>query len=253
MLIITVAAFKTMWIDWRQTLFHVNRRHFILLAIDVPRDNEQSPKAVENIFSHLYGILLSRNNLYEEYWEGRHQDYFSMELVSIEGYVQFLVYTMEEYRDIVESAFYSQYPNAEITQVEDYVYDGAPLVAFMVTIKATAFTDAVLVEWESLSELNTLGYHVERALSPDGPWTQLNGSMIHSQGSVMGASYDFVVTDVEQGVVYYYRLVSLDNGGAPTYYDPIKVTVPTIGEPYEPYVPPSPASVHRVFLPMVGK
>lgn len=122
MLIITLAALKTMWIDWRQTLFHINRRHFIILAIDVPRDNEQSPKAVENIFSNLYGIILSRNNLYQQWWEGRHQDYFSMELVSIEGYVQFLVYTMEEYRDIVESAFYSQYPDAEITQVEDYVY-----------------------------------------------------------------------------------------------------------------------------------
>ena len=120
--IVMLGAFKIIWLDWRQTLFHIRRRHFILLAIDVPRDNDQSPKAVENIFSHLYGILLSRNNMYEQWWEGRHQDYFSMELISIDGYVQFLVYTMEEYRDTVESAFYSQYPDAEITQVEDYVY-----------------------------------------------------------------------------------------------------------------------------------
>jgi len=113
---------KTAWIDWRENVYHDKHRKFILLAIDVPRDNDQSPKAVENIFSHLYGIQLSRNNKYEKYWEGRHQHYISMELVSIEGYVQFIVYTMEDFRDIVESAIYSQYPDAEITQIEDYVY-----------------------------------------------------------------------------------------------------------------------------------
>jgi len=121
-LILLLAISKEIWLDWRQTLYHIKRRKFILLAIDVPRDNEQSPKAVENIFSHLYGIIKSRNTLYQKWWLGQHQDYFSMELVSIEGYVQFLVYTMEEHRDMVESAFYAQYPDSEITQVEDYVY-----------------------------------------------------------------------------------------------------------------------------------
>ncbi len=110
------------WLDWRQGMYHTAKRHFILLAIDVPRDNEQSPKAVENIFSHLHGALPSRNNRYQEWWLGKTPDYFSMELISIEGYVQFLIYTQEEYRDLVESAFYAQYPDAEITQVEDYVY-----------------------------------------------------------------------------------------------------------------------------------
>lgn len=121
-LYIAFTSFKDTWRDWRQGLYHDAKRRFILLAIDVPRDNEQSPKAVENIFSHLHGALPGRNNRYEEWWLGKTPDYFSMELISIEGYVQFLVYTQEEYRDLVESAFYAQYPDAEITQVEDYVH-----------------------------------------------------------------------------------------------------------------------------------
>jgi len=120
-LLMFLGAAKSLWRDWRQTLYHVATRNFIMLAIDVPRDNEQSPKAVEYIFAHLHGVLPGSNNMYEEWWEGKTEDYFSMELVSIEGYVQFLVYTQEEYRDTVESAFYAQYPDAEITQVEDYV------------------------------------------------------------------------------------------------------------------------------------
>ncbi len=110
------------WQEWRQSVYHVEKRRFMLLAIDVPRDNEQSPKAVESIFAHLHGVLPGVNNKWEDWWVGRTPDYFSMEIVSIEGYVQFIVYTQEEYRDLVESAFYAQYPDAEITQVEDYVY-----------------------------------------------------------------------------------------------------------------------------------
>ncbi len=119
---ISIGTFLTIWKNWRQTIFHIKNRKFILLAIDVPRDNEQSPKAVENIFTHLHGILPGRNTIYQEWWLGKTTDYVSVELISIEGYVQFLVYTQPEYRDMVESAFYSQYPDAEITQVEDYVY-----------------------------------------------------------------------------------------------------------------------------------
>lgn len=120
--IVMSGAFLTLWKDWRQTIFHIKTRRFVLLAIDVPRDNEQSPKAVENIFTHLHGILPGHNTLYQEWWLGKTPDYVSVELVSIEGYVQFLVYLQVDYRDMVESAFYSQYPDAEITQVEDYVY-----------------------------------------------------------------------------------------------------------------------------------
>jgi len=121
-LIIFLISGKVAWHNWRQIVYHIRKRKFILLAIDVPRDNEQSPKAVENIFTHLHGALPGSNNLYEEWWLGKTPDYFSVEIISIEGYVQFIVYCQEEYRDLVESAFYAQYPDAEITQVEDYVY-----------------------------------------------------------------------------------------------------------------------------------
>lgn len=115
-------AFKAIWLEWRREVYHLKTRRFILLAIDVPRDNEQSPKAVENIFTHLHGALPGTNTKWQTWGLGKTVDYFSLEIVSIDGYVQFLAYTMEDYRDMVESAFYAQYPDAEITQVEDYVH-----------------------------------------------------------------------------------------------------------------------------------
>lgn len=92
---------------------------FVLLAIDIPKEHEQTPKAVEGLFSTISGAHANINKV-EEYIRGVFQLAFSFEIVSIDGYVQFLVRTPAQYRDVVESAVYSQYPDAEITEVEDY-------------------------------------------------------------------------------------------------------------------------------------
>lgn len=107
-----------MWMNFIQDEY-AGKIKFILLAIDVPKDNLQTPKAVEQIFAHLAGAH-STPNLIEKYWDGYVQCWFSLEIVSINGYVQFLIYTPETFRDLTEAAIYAQYPDAEITEVEDY-------------------------------------------------------------------------------------------------------------------------------------
>jgi hypothetical protein len=91
----------------------------ILLAVDIPRGNEQSPKAVENMFTYLAGAHGSIN-FFEKWFEGQFQKSFSYEIVSLEGYTQFLIRTPIEFRNLVESSVYSQYPDAEISEVDDY-------------------------------------------------------------------------------------------------------------------------------------
>ncbi len=91
-----------------------------ILAVDIPAAVIQSPRAVEQIFTHLSGIY-EKIGLYDKYWLGKKQKFFSLEIVSLEGYIQFLIRSPGEYRDLVEAAIYAQYPEAEITEVEDYV------------------------------------------------------------------------------------------------------------------------------------
>jgi hypothetical protein len=93
---------------------------WVVLAVDVPALFIQSPKAVEQIFTQLSGALISPN-IIEKYWYGRQQKTFSFEVISIEGYIQFLIRTEMEFRDLVEAAIYAQYAEAEIAEVEDYV------------------------------------------------------------------------------------------------------------------------------------
>lgn len=93
---------------------------YILLAIDIPKGNEQSPKAAENMFTYLAGAHGSPN-FFEKWFEGKFQVSFSYEIVSLEGYTQFLIRTPIEYRDLIETSVYSQYPDAEIAEVDDYI------------------------------------------------------------------------------------------------------------------------------------
>jgi hypothetical protein len=106
------------WMTWRQAIFH-SKRSFVVLALDIPKDNEQSPKAVEHIFSQLAGSLSAGNKI-DRFWKGRFQESFSFEIVSNGGYIQFYIHTQDVFRDLVEAAVYAQYPNAIITEVEDY-------------------------------------------------------------------------------------------------------------------------------------
>ena len=104
----------------KQRMEWTSKLKYKLLAIDIPRGNEQSPKAVENIFTYLSGAHGSIN-FFEKWFEGKVQVGFSLEIVSIEGYTQFIIRTPENFRNLVESAVYSQYPDAEISEIDDYV------------------------------------------------------------------------------------------------------------------------------------
>ncbi|MGB0757628.1 MAG: hypothetical protein ACPGO5_04200 [Patescibacteria group bacterium] len=107
------------WLPGRQVKY-INSVDYVLLAIDIPKENEQSPKAVEGIFTTLSGTY-SGPNKKEYYLDGKVQLPFSLEIVSLDGYIQFLIRTPSPFRDLVEGAIFAQYPDAEITEVNDYV------------------------------------------------------------------------------------------------------------------------------------
>ncbi|MDP3771327.1 MAG: hypothetical protein Q8R16_03435 [bacterium] len=123
LLFIFIWMAKALWMLHIQTQFIEAKLRPVLLAIDVPKATaaqaSQTPKAVENIFAHLAGAHGSHTRR-ETYWHGNIQEWFSLEIVSIEGYIQFLIWTWDKYRDLVETAVYAQYPGAQITEVSDY-------------------------------------------------------------------------------------------------------------------------------------
>lgn len=118
-LIIFYKGFKEMWINYGQGKY-MSKWKWVLLAINVPKNNEQMPKAVESIFATLAGSHVNFNWV-EKYWKCKKLEYYSFEIISVGGYVRFLIRTTVQFRDLVEAAVYAQYPTAEIIEVEDYV------------------------------------------------------------------------------------------------------------------------------------
>lgn len=113
-------GFSWLYLQRLRSQWAAKNLKYIILAIDVPKSNEQSPKAVENMFTYLAGAHGSIN-FFEKWFEGKFQQSFSYEIVSLEGYTQFLIRTPIEFRSLIETSVYSQYPDAEISEVEDYV------------------------------------------------------------------------------------------------------------------------------------
>ncbi len=92
----------------------------VFLKILVPKENVVSTLAVENIFSQMH-VLHSSLTWEEMYMQGKFQLWYSLEIVSLGGKVSFIVRTPKKTQHLVESAFYSQYPTAEIHEISDYM------------------------------------------------------------------------------------------------------------------------------------
>lgn len=109
------------WQLWLRNNYRQARK-YMLLAIDVPKNIENGPMAVENIFNQLAGAHQPLKT-HKKWWTGEIPNSFSFEIVSLEGYIQFLIHFDQRYRDLIEAIIYAQYPDAEIMEVEDYTKD----------------------------------------------------------------------------------------------------------------------------------
>ncbi len=86
-------------------------RDWMLLRILVPKNNEKTPLAAEQMFAALHGIYDPKS---------RFQEHLSFEIAAREKYIQFYAWVPARLREFVQGQIYAQYPTAEIAHVEDY-------------------------------------------------------------------------------------------------------------------------------------
>lgn len=91
-----------------------------LLEVKIPREILKTPKAMEQVFAAVHATY-SDIKFFDKWWKGKVQDWASFELVGFTGQVHFYVRVAEQFRNLVESAIYAQYPDSEIIEVEDYI------------------------------------------------------------------------------------------------------------------------------------
>lgn len=94
---------------------------WVLLEIKPPPDVQKSPKIAESIFAGLHGTYGSGTGGKEMFFEGKVPDWFSFEIIGDNGDMKFYIRAPEKYRNLIEVAIFSQYPDAEISLASDYI------------------------------------------------------------------------------------------------------------------------------------
>ncbi|UZE93519.1 MAG: hypothetical protein ACKKMV_00080 [Candidatus Nealsonbacteria bacterium] len=120
LLFILVKPFLFFWHWWRFEIFLKNVFKPILLEIKIPKEISKPIRAMEDVMNSLHRVVYHPPNWWEEWVEGQFQTSIGLEIVSIEGKIRFFIRVHEGYLDGVKAAIYSQYPDVEITEVDDY-------------------------------------------------------------------------------------------------------------------------------------
>lgn len=118
--IVVIILAEIFWHVWYR---YVQAKNFLsikytTLELKLPKDTFKSPLAMELFLTSLHNI--SGENWFSMYWKGETRPWYSLELISVEGQVKFFIWTEDRRKAGVISALYSQFPELEIVEREDY-------------------------------------------------------------------------------------------------------------------------------------
>ena len=89
---------------------------------------------------------------------------------------------------------------------------------------SSASKTSIVVEWETASELNTVGFYLYRSQSSDGQYDQINDHLVPaSPDPLTGGEYSYIDEGVDAGLTYYYKLEEVDSKGNSSYFGPIEI------------------------------
>ncbi len=92
----------------------------------------------------------------------------------------------------------------------------------LVSFEAKGADSAVVLEWETGSELQNLGFHLHRGISEAGPFERITSSLIPGLGSSPeGARYSFVDSGLQNEVGYFYKLEDIESTGQTKFHGPV--------------------------------
>ena len=95
----------------------------------------------------------------------------------------------------------------------------------LLSFTATGSDASELLEWETGSELDNLGFHLYRSMAEEGPYERLTASLIPGLGSSpAGARYRYRDTGVTNGVSYFYKLEDIETTGKTSLHGPVSAT-----------------------------
>jgi len=127
------------WVDYAREKF-LSEQTYSLLKITPPRDVFKTPAAMELFLGALYQTG-GESTPIDRYWKGKSRAWFSLEIASHEGSVNFYIWTRKNLVGYVQSQIFAQYSGIEVQEVQDYTekidYDSGNYNLFGAEFKLT--------------------------------------------------------------------------------------------------------------------
>lgn len=114
-----IIVFRGWWLSSKIRQY-IDSIDWVLLEVRIPKDNLKSVKSMEQVFASLHGTYSQGIKLRERWGQGKVEDWLSLEIVGDAHGVHFFIRTPKKYRKLTEAAFFSQYPDAEVEEADDY-------------------------------------------------------------------------------------------------------------------------------------
>lgn len=124
------------WRNYRKIEISAKTVESDLLILEIPKANDKSELAAEQLFASLHGIFRDRDELR---LNNGVQEHLSFEVASVNGQIRFYAWVPRTLRSFVEGQIYSQYPTVQIHEAdEDYVdHEGEHSVVYSSEITLT--------------------------------------------------------------------------------------------------------------------
>jgi hypothetical protein len=104
------------WLEYVRGVFYTKQK-YKLLEFRIAKGLARSPLAMELFLNALFQPQ-GEGNWHDIYIKGSTRNWFSLEIVSIEGSVRFFIWTKESFVDLIKTQVYGQFPNTEIIDTD---------------------------------------------------------------------------------------------------------------------------------------
>ncbi|MGC9599105.1 MAG: hypothetical protein ABSE18_01845 [Minisyncoccia bacterium] len=112
--------FESTWLFWRQQVFK-HELEFVHMEIRIPREVTKSPRAMEQVLMTVHNLRNAPADPEEKWWDGEVTRWYALEIVSFGGEIHLYVRAWRKQKEIIQAAFFANYPDVEIVETDDYI------------------------------------------------------------------------------------------------------------------------------------
>ena len=147
-------------------------REPVILEVQVDRLNEKGVFVAMQILNVLYDVLEKRSIFRPWRNASKRRGSFGFEIVHLGGRIRFFLICEKQYQSFVANQFYAQFPNIDITPVDDHLAGDEKLVYAQMRLKN--YTHASLKLYTEFKEKN------ERDPAVD-PFSAITSALVKGQ------------------------------------------------------------------------